>query len=109
MKTFLWTIYGIGIGFAFGVLMVILGFVFEKDRSLIYIWHVIHKPALLIAHFWINSSLPPHGEVSWFVVPTVMILTQWSLTGFLLGLCWGCVLRVRTRCDAGKAAQKDDK
>lgn len=106
MKTLLKMIYGIGIGFAFGVLMVILGFVFEKDYSLICIWRIIHKPALLLAHFWVNSSLPPHGEISWFIAPTVMILTQWGIIGFLVG-SWRCrKLQRKAAGNSDKTAEK---
>jgi hypothetical protein len=81
---------GIGVGFAFGVLMVILAFAAEKNPAAMKTWNGINAPALWLADWWTHKAgQPPRGEIAWLVVPSAMVLLQWSVIGLLAGLGWG--------------------
>jgi hypothetical protein len=83
------SVLGLCLGFVFGVLMLILAAVFEKDKGVMNAWNVVHKPALLLADWWTESGLPPSGEASWVIPPCMMVLAQWSLLGLMAGFSFG--------------------
>ena len=79
---------GLAIGFAVGVLMVVLAFAVESDLDATKIWNGINAPALRLADCWSDAKMPPKGEIAWLVVPSVMVLVQWSFIGLLVGFGW---------------------
>lgn len=81
---------GFGVGFAFGVVMVILAFAAEKTPAAMKAWNSVNAPALWLADWWTHKAgQPPKGEIAWLVVPSAMVLLQWSVIGLLAGLGWG--------------------
>lgn len=49
-------------------------------------------PAFFFSNLWINSGLPPHGEIKWLVALVVTVFLQWYLLSFIF--C-GCYLFVK--------------
>lgn len=80
---------GLGVGFAFAVFMVTLAFAAENPAAM-RVWNGINAPALWLADWWTNKAgQAPRGEIAWLVVPSAMVLLQWSMVGLFAGLGWG--------------------
>jgi len=80
---------GLCLGLAVGVLMVILAFAAEKNPDAMKAWNGVNAPALWGADYWTHKAgLPPRGEIASLVVPSAMVLAQWSVIGLLAGLGW---------------------
>ena len=85
---------GCGFGFVFGVIMALpWAFAIQLSKT---IFETINAPALWLAHAWTyDFGLPPRGEIAWVVVPMAAIVVQWTVLGFLIGLCF-CLKSPRT-------------
>ena len=79
---------GVSAGFAVGIVMILLAFAVENNPDATKFWNGINAPALQLAEWWSNAKMPPEGEIAWLVVPSVMVLVQWSFIGLLLGSRW---------------------
>ena len=91
------------VGFGFGLGFAMLQFIVletasrtfhdhtaQPMRSILQAYSVMDAPAEWLSNIWTNVLwLPPHSELAWVLVPIVMVSIQWSLIGFLAGLCWG--------------------
>jgi len=89
VKTVKCAVIGLAAGFGGGLVMFFLAFAFERDPALISAWRFVHKPALLLADWWLSTDLPPRGEVAWAIAPLVGVLSQWIILGVVAGLCFG--------------------
>jgi len=78
-----------GLGFGFGVLMLVIGCNSEIFPGTNLWFDSIHRPAILGAHVWsYDVRLPPQGEAAFVVVPFVAMILQWMVLAVLAGVLW---------------------
>ena len=77
---------GCGCGF---VMVFPLFFGIHMPNAVRRVFEIINMPAIWFAHEWTYvAGFPPYDQLgAWLIVPSVMMLIQWSLIGFLVGLC----------------------
>jgi len=77
---------GCGCGFA---MVFPLFFGIHMPNAMRRVFEIINIPAIWFAHEWTYvAGFPPYDQLgAWLIVPSVMMLIQWSLAGFLVGLC----------------------
>jgi hypothetical protein len=72
------------VGFLVGVLaLVVLRWSVPVLEVLV---HFLCYPGIRLGRFWTDAGFPPHGEAAFGVI-ALGILIQWTILGFVVGLC----------------------
>ncbi len=58
--------------------------------------YFLSYPGIRLGRLWTDAGFPPYGEAAYGII-ALGIMIQWTLVGFIVGLCWSRRMQSKSR------------